>query len=160
MKQALLLLLAQAATSAAPTTATHSEVYGRPLLVLPGQAPRYRGQEGREQDVTELLATNEQTGGKLGIFRQTVAPGSGPPTLFHRSEIEFVYVLNGDFKFRLEERVVRVPVGTFMFIPNMTPHTFKNVGSKPGVLLFGVSAGGMEKIFSERQALIPRRTRS
>jgi hypothetical protein len=51
----------------------------KPLIVVPGSVPHYSGQQGRETDVTELLATSAQTGGKLGIFRQTIAPGSGPP---------------------------------------------------------------------------------
>jgi quercetin dioxygenase-like cupin family protein len=152
MFEPMLLLLAQAAT-AVPRTAHSLVKDGQPVMVLPGQARKFPGQQGREGDFTELLATREQTGGKLGIFRQTIAPGSGPPTHLHRMEVEFAYVISGDFKFRLAGREQRVPVGTFMFIPNMTPHTFKNVGQSPGVLLFGVSAGGFEKMFAEREGV-------
>ena len=152
MPQPMLLLL-QAAAQPVPTTHSAPVTYGEPVLVLPGEARRYRGQQGREGDVTELLATAEDTGGKLGIFRQTIAPGSGPPTHLHRMEVEFAYVLSGDFKFRLAAQERIVPVGTFMFIPNMTAHTFKNVGTTPGVLLFGVSAGGFEKMFAEREGV-------
>jgi len=56
----------------------------QPLIVVPGSVTRYSGQQGREADITELLATSAQTGGRLGIFRQTIAPGSGPPTHLHR----------------------------------------------------------------------------
>ena len=126
---------------------------GAPLLVLPGAAPSYRGQQGRENDITEILATGEQTSGKLGIFRQTIAPGGGAPVHMHMMEVEFAYVLSGDFVIKLGERVERVPVGTFVFIPRMTAHTYKNVGLEPGVLLFGVSAGGMERMFAERQGV-------
>ena len=150
---AILLLLAQTVTGATAHPSQSSTIHGEALIVLPGEARRYRGQQGREQDVTELLATSEQTGGRLGIFRQTIAPGSGPPTHLHAQEVEFAYVLSGDFKFRLRDRVVQVPVGTFVFIPNMTPHTFRNVGSEPGTLLFGVSAGGFERMFAEREGV-------
>ena len=47
---------------------------GEAFIVLLGEAPRYGGQQGREADITELLATAKQTGGVLGIFRQTIAP--------------------------------------------------------------------------------------
>jgi quercetin dioxygenase-like cupin family protein len=152
--QPMLLLLAQlAAANAAPTAPSNPVVQGEPLLVLPGEARRYRGQQGREGDITELLATSEQTGGKLGIFRQTIAPGGGPPTHLHAMEVEFALVVSGDFKIRLAGRDRRVPVGTFMFIPNMTAHTFKNVGHSPGVILFGVSGGGFEKMFAEREGV-------
>ena len=125
----------------------------KPLIVVPGGVPRYTGQQGREADITELLATSAQTGGKLGIFRQTIAPGSGPPTHLHQLEIEFVYVVSGQFKFKVGDRVVRVPVGTFVFVPPNTAHTFKNIGTYPGVLLFGVTPGGFEKMFAERQGV-------
>jgi quercetin 2,3-dioxygenase len=125
----------------------------KPLIVLPGSVPRYGGQQGRDADLTELLATSAQTGGKLGIFRQTVAPGSGPPAHMHQMEIEFAYVVSGEFKFRVGDRVMSVPVGTFIFVPPKTVHTFKNIGSNPGVLLFGVTPGGFERMFAERQGV-------
>jgi quercetin dioxygenase-like cupin family protein len=125
----------------------------KPLIVVPGSVPRYSGQQGREGDITELLATSAQTGGKLGIFRQTIAPGSGPPTHLHEMEIEFVYVVSGQFKFKVSDRVVSVPVGTFVFVPPSTVHTFKNIGTNPGVVLFGVTPGGFEKMFAERQGV-------
>ena len=127
----------------------------KPLIVVPDSVPRYRGQQGREADITELLATSAQTGGKLGIFRQTIAPGSGPPTHLHQMEIEFVYVVSGQFRFKVDDRVQSVPVGTFIFVPPNTAHTFKNIGAGPGVLLFGVTPGGFEKMFAERQGVDP-----
>jgi quercetin dioxygenase-like cupin family protein len=125
----------------------------KPLIVVPGSVPRYGGQQGREADITELLATSAQTGGKLGIFRQTIAPGSGPPTHLHQMEIEFVCVVSGQFRFQVADRVVSVPAGTFVFVPPNTAHTFKNIGTNPGVLLFGVTPGGFEKMFADRQGV-------
>lgn len=124
----------------------------QPLIVLPGGAPRYTGPQGREADVTELLATSAQTGGKLGMFLQTIAPGSGPPTHLH-TQIEFAYVLSGQFTFKAGDRIASVPVGTFIVIPPNTVHAFKNTGSAPGQLLFGVIPGGFETMFSERQGV-------
>jgi quercetin dioxygenase-like cupin family protein len=146
-------LLMLAAVAIAQKNPENENETGKPLIVLPGSVPRYSGQQGREGDMTELLATSAQTGGKLGIFRQTVAPGSGPPTHLHRMEIEFAYVVSGQFKFKVGDRVVRVPVGTFIFVPPNTTHTFKNIGPNPGVLLFGVTPGGFERMFAERQGV-------
>jgi quercetin dioxygenase-like cupin family protein len=123
------------------------------FIVLPGEASPYSGQQGREGDFTELLATADQTGGALGIFRQSIAPKSGPPTHLHGMEAEFCYVLSGQFNFKLGERIVSAPAGTFLFIPRNTPHTFQNIGTEPGVLLFGVTPGGFEKMFAERQGV-------
>ena len=35
------------------------------FIVLPNQAPRFSGPVGGEEDITEILATREQTGGRL-----------------------------------------------------------------------------------------------
>ncbi|MCC8952851.1 cupin domain-containing protein [Bradyrhizobium sp. Pear77] len=125
----------------------------RAFIVLPGEASRYGGQQGREGDFTELLATADETGGVLGIFRQTIAPKSGPPTHLHGMEAEFCYVVSGQFNFKLGESIVSAPAGAFVFIPRVTPHTFQNIGTEPGVLLFGVTPGGFEKMFAERQGV-------
>ena len=38
-------------------------------------------------------------------------------------------------------------------VPRNTPHAFQNIGTEPGVLLFGVTPGGFEKMFAERQGV-------
>jgi quercetin 2,3-dioxygenase len=123
------------------------------FVVLPGTAPRFSGPQGREADVTELLATREQTGGSLGMLRQTVAPKSGPPTHVHHKEDEFFYVVSGEFKVKLGDKIMNAPAQSVMFVPRGTAHTFQNVGAKPGVLLVGVTPGGFEKMFQERQGV-------
>jgi quercetin dioxygenase-like cupin family protein len=126
---------------------------GQALIITPDNVTRYKAQQGATGVETELLATSEQTGGKLGIFRQTVAPGSGPPTHLHGMEVEFAYVVSGQFKFKVGDRVVSAPPGSFLYVPSKTPHTFKNDGPEPGVLLFGVTPGGFEMMFAERQGV-------
>src|SRR5262249_1170108 len=126
---------------------------GEAFIVLPSEAPRYGGPQGREADITELLATAKQTGDVLGIFRQTIAPKMRPPTHLHETDAEFGSVLSGQFNFKLGERVVTAPAGSFIFIPRGTPHTFQNIGTEPGVLLFGVTPGGFEMMFAERQGV-------
>jgi quercetin dioxygenase-like cupin family protein len=126
---------------------------GEGFVVLPDGASRFSGPQGREADVTELLATGEQTGGALGLFRQIIAPKSGPPAHIHRTEDEVFYVVSGEFKFQLGARVVNAPARSVVFVPRGTAHTFANVGTEPGVLLVGVTPAGFEKIFAERQGV-------
>ena len=38
------------------------------FVVLPDGAPRFSGPKGREGDVTEIVASRDQTGGSLGLF--------------------------------------------------------------------------------------------
>jgi mannose-6-phosphate isomerase-like protein (cupin superfamily) len=126
---------------------------GAGLVVLPGGAPRFSGPKGREADVTELVATRDQTGGALGLIRQTIAPNSGPPTHTHQAEDEFFYVVSGEFKVKLGDRIMSAPAQSVIFVPRGTAHTFQNVGTEPGVLLVGVTPGGFEKMFEERQGV-------
>jgi quercetin 2,3-dioxygenase len=123
------------------------------FVVLPDGAARFSGPEGREADLTEIVATREQTGGALGLFRQTIAPKSGPPEHIHRANNEFFYVVSGEFKFKIGDRIVSAPARSVIFVPRGTAHTFENVGTEPGVLLVGVTPGGLEKMFAERQGV-------
>jgi mannose-6-phosphate isomerase-like protein (cupin superfamily) len=123
------------------------------LIVLPDRAPRFSGPQGREADFTEILATHEQTGGTLGLFRQTIAPNSGPPTHIHQNEDEFFYVVSGEFSIKVGERTVSAPARSVVFVPRGTAHAFRNVGTQPGELLEGVTPGGFEKMFEERQGV-------
>src|SRR4029453_13521262 len=144
----LFLAAAAVAADAAPASTD-----GQAFIVLPNEPRRYRGQQGREDDIAEILASKEQTGGKLGIWRQTEVPGSAPPLHLHRMEAEWAYVVSGEFKFQLRDRVVLTPAGSFVHIPHMTPHAFKNIGATPGVLLFGMAPGGFEKMFADREGV-------
>ena len=123
------------------------------FIVLPDRAPRFSGPQGREADFTEILATREQTGKALGLFRQTIAPNSGPPIHVHQTEDEFFYVVSGEFSVKLGDRTASAPARSVIFVPRGTAHAFRNVGSQPGVLLVGVTPGGFEKIFEERQGV-------
>ncbi len=123
------------------------------FLVSPDSAARLAGLKGREADITEVFVTKAQTGGMPGLFRQTIAPKSGPPLHIHHSNDEFFYTLSGEFKFKLGDHAVIGTPGSVVFVPRGTKHTFENSGTEPGVLLVGVTPGGLEKFFEERQGV-------
>ncbi len=118
-------------------------------VVVPEKAPSFPGPAGMESFITEVLATADQTGGAFGIWRYTIPPGGGPSLHIHRGEDEFFYVLNGTFDFQLGDRVSNASAGSFIFIRRRAVHTFKNVGSGPGVLMGGVTPAGFEGYFME-----------
>ena len=117
------------------------------FVVLPNQAPRFSGPVGGEADITEILATREQTGGSLGVWRYTKVLEGGPPLHIHRAEDEFFYVLSGEFNFQLGDCIKHTPAGSFVFIPKDMAHTFQHIGHEPGVLLGSVHPGGFEGLF-------------
>jgi len=90
-----------------------------------------------------------ETGGSLTAFETVVGPGLGPPLHEHANEEETLYVLEGDVRFKLGDRMVSGPPGTFVFVPRGTPHTFQNVGETPARMLIHFTPSGMERFFEE-----------
>src|SRR5262249_188642 len=128
-----------------PSMAAAAEKQG--FVVLPNTAPSFLGPVGGEANTAEMLATREQTGGTLGVWRYTSTIPWGPALQIHRAEDEFFYVLSGEFNFQLGECVKRAPAGSFVFIPKDVAHTFQHLGPDPGVLLGTVHPGGFEGLF-------------
>jgi putative ABC transport system substrate-binding protein len=119
------------------------------FVVLPNSALHFVGPVGGEENIADILATNEQTGGTFGVWRYTSALPGGPPLHIHRAEDEFFYVLKGEFNFQLGDCITRAPAGSFVFIPKDTVHTFQHIGEEPGVLLGTVHPGGFEGLFQD-----------
>ncbi len=67
----------------------------------------------------------------------------------HAKEDEFICVLEGRLRVRLEEAVREAPAGSFVFIPKGVAHTRKNTGDGAARFLFGFTpaASGMERFF-------------
>lgn len=105
-------------------------------------------------------ARSGQTGGALTAWESTAAPREGPPLHLHVSEDEFMYVLEGRLRCRLDETDHTAPAGSFVFIPRGVPHTWQNVGEDHARILFVFTPAspGMERFF-ERSAELPGDTR-
>ena len=89
----------------------------------------------------------DQSDGALTAFETVVAPGEGPPLHEHAREDETLYVLEGQVRFKLGDRLETGHAGAFVFVPPRTPHTFQNVGDEPARLVIHFSPSGMERFF-------------
>jgi glyoxylate utilization-related uncharacterized protein len=47
----------------------------------------------------------------------TIAQKSGPPAHIHRGADEFFYVVSGELKFKLGDRIVSAPARSIVFVP-------------------------------------------
>jgi quercetin dioxygenase-like cupin family protein/ketosteroid isomerase-like protein len=99
-------------------------------------------------------ARSDETGGSVTALETAVVPGAGPPLHVHVNEDEFIYVLEGRLRVRLEDDVDDAPEGSFVFIPKGTPHTWQNAGDDIARFLFGFMSGapGMERFFERGAA--------
>ena len=101
-------------------------------------------------------AMGEETGGGLFVSETIPAPGEGPPFHLHRDQDEFIYVLEGELRFKLDDDPSPAPAGSFVFIPRGVGHTWQNVGSEPARLLVVFSpALQFHRFFAEFSELGP-----
>jgi quercetin dioxygenase-like cupin family protein len=96
-----------------------------------------------------------ETDGALTAFVNVVGPGEGPPLHRHAREGESWYVLEGSFRFKLDDTVYAAPAGSFVFAAAGTPHCFQNVAATPARLLVSFTPAGMEGFFDRFAELPP-----
>jgi DNA-binding transcriptional MerR regulator/quercetin dioxygenase-like cupin family protein len=98
------------------------------------------------------------TDGAMCVFEFT--GGGGGPRHLHHDQDEWIYVIDGEFKFEVGDKRFRVGAGESVFIPRKVPHVWTCVSGKP-VRILGLDchsgkiinvyqpAGKMEEFFSE-----------
>jgi len=104
-------------------------------------------------DIT-FLVKSEETNGALAAMEAIAPPGDGPPLHIHTREDETVYVLDGQFRWKLGDESHQTGPGSFVFIPRGLPHTWQCLGEDAGRMLITFAPGGMERFF-EAQAALP-----
>ena len=121
--------------------------YGHQELAGTGQAILRRPGEGHPIDPTLLLrVTAAETAGTIGVVEGVVAAGEGPARHVHYDSDEFIYVLEGRFRFLVGDRMATVGPGACVFIPRRCVHAFRNAGHAAGRLLVVISPGGLETL--------------
>jgi quercetin dioxygenase-like cupin family protein len=114
------------------------------ISVGPGDGEHIRNPFGGDLD---FIVRAEQTNGALLAFETVPQPGEGPPLHVHTREEETIYVLSGDFRWKVGDELAAAPPGAFVFIPRGVSHTWQNVGEEPGKLLVTFMPAGMEGFF-------------
>lgn len=102
-----------------------------------------------------IKARTETTNGSLAFLEVTIGPGEGPPAHSHRREDEAWYMLDGHFRFMVDDQLLDAPVGSFVFVPRGTVHCFQNLEDRPSHILVLFTPSGMERFFEEHATLAP-----
>ena len=117
------------------------------VVIQPAEGRAVRGAAGA---ATLMKADGLQTGKLLEAFEQAVPPGSGPPLHIHHDCAETLYILDGEFRFKIGSEAVIAPTGTFLFVPEGVAHTYVNIGPDEGRILFCFTpAADMASYFEE-----------
>ncbi|MFN0136884.1 MAG: cupin domain-containing protein [Phycisphaerae bacterium] len=104
---------------------------GSPLVIAAAQGRAMPG----PGDLTILNLAAADTGNQLSLADYTLDPGVGPPLHRHAREDETFWILEGEVTFVVEDVEHIAGVGTCVFAPRGTAHTFKNRGDRPARML-------------------------
>jgi quercetin dioxygenase-like cupin family protein len=86
-------------------------------------------------------------------FEETAPAGTDTTLHLHHDSDELIYVLSGEFTFKIEDQhSIRGP-GTCAFIPRGVAHAWKNTGAESGRALFLYTPGGAGRMFEEARRL-------
>jgi quercetin dioxygenase-like cupin family protein len=114
------------------------------ITVGPGEGERIRNPLGG--DITHIVR-GEQSNGALAALEGVNSPGEGPPLHVHTREDETVYVVEGEFRWKLGDQLSVTGPGSFVFIPRGLPHTWQVIGDQEGRALITFAPAGMEGFF-------------
>jgi quercetin dioxygenase-like cupin family protein len=106
-------------------------------------------------DTYAIKASGDETGGTLAVIEADLAPHSGgTPLHVNTLEDENYYVIEGTLTFRLDERTLEAPAGTFVHIPKGLVHTHWNATAAPVKLLAFPAPSGFETFFADLAELM------
>ena len=101
---------------------------------------------GKGGEPIDCKVSGKDTKGAMCAFEFTGRSG-GPRHLHHKQD-EWIYILDGDFEFRIGDKQFRLGPGESIFIPRKTPHVWGCISKKNGrVLDVFQPAGNMEEFF-------------
>jgi mannose-6-phosphate isomerase-like protein (cupin superfamily) len=116
-----------------------------PFAVGSDERPRLVAPAG---EISVLVGTDESDG-SMNVFEFWCPAGSGPALHAHTREDELWFVLEGEFRFKAGEAMLRAETGGLAYGPRGVPHAFQNIGESPGRLLIVTTPGGIQPFFEE-----------
>jgi mannose-6-phosphate isomerase-like protein (cupin superfamily) len=103
-----------------------------------------------EGDTFTTKVSTIDTEGDIFVFESTRIKEGGPTHHYHFDQDEWWYVLQGQFLFKIGEKMFQANAGDSVFGPRMIPHSFAKVGEGEGkLLMFFQPAGKMEEFFTK-----------
>lgn len=124
-----------------------------PIILQPG--------EGRTLNIRTstctFKATGKDTKGHFGLFEFVMEPGSmGASPHIHKQLTEMFYVVEGLVEMVLSDRTFAAQPGTFILVPENTPHGFSNRGQTPAKLLIMFCPADMREQYFEGLAKLTK----
>ena len=102
-------------------------------------------------NIVTFLARREDTAGIYSLTEFTLAPPPvpGPSLHSHKDAHEAMYILEGELDVTIGEQTMRMPTGSFVYVPRGMWHTLANPGPGPTKLLIILTPPGYEGFWDE-----------
>lgn len=128
-----------------------------PLAIAVGLSGRSMAADDAPFEVLGLTMKTEagsvDTQGAMSVVRVDTPPGSGPPAHVHRRDDELFIVLDGRYRFWLDDKPpIDAGAGDVVFMPKNVAHQYLNVGDEPGSHYFVTVPGGLDELFADIHA--------
>ena len=94
----------------------------------------------------------DTAGNLLVIEHRNLMPDTGPAMHMHLSQEEWFYVMEGEVRFQVGGRRLRLGPGESILAPRRIPHTFSASGSPAHMLIAFTPADKMEQYFIDAAA--------
>ena len=117
------------------------------IVVPAGGGKTYEETPGR---VFALKLAAGQTDESIMLFEETVPAGTKSTHHLHHDSDEVVWVLEGDFTFKIGDEVFSGGPGTCAFLPRNMPHAWKSNGPGQGRAVFLYTPGRTGRFIEER----------
>ena len=116
------------------------------FTTLPSQAPVLNMDTGR---AAMFKLQSAQTCNRVVVFEELMPAGCGTALHLHQTSDEVMYILKGDFSFRIGELETRGGAGACVFFPRGIAHAWKNTGAEAGRALFVFTPVEAGQLFEE-----------
>ena len=120
------------------------------MLIPPGAGRTIRVLAG----VVTFKIDSPESDGADNLHESVVGPGRSARAHRHSRHPEHVCVLEGELSWRLGDRTVIAPAGSFLVIPRGVVHGFANERSEPARMFVLTSPGGFEGFMAGLAELI------
>jgi mannose-6-phosphate isomerase-like protein (cupin superfamily) len=98
------------------------------------------------------VVTSDTAGNLFVVEHTNLMPDTGPALHMHLSQEEWFYVMEGEVRFQVGERRMRLGPGESILAPRRIPHTFSATGSPAHMLIAFAPADKMEQYFIDGAA--------
>jgi mannose-6-phosphate isomerase-like protein (cupin superfamily) len=98
------------------------------------------------------VVTSDAAGNLFVIEHSNLMPNTGPALHLHFSQEEWFYVMEGEVRFQVGDRRLRLGPGESILAPRRIPHTFSASGSPAHMLIAFTPANKMEQYFIDAAA--------